>query len=72
MKEGKCFRCRQGRHLAKDCPGTETEKKREEPQAPKKWKGKEAGAHIRALMAQMDEEEKEKLREDAEELGLGF
>ena len=61
-------------HLARDCPGTGNNNNKT-TQAPvqKKWTGKEAATHIRALIANMDKDEKDKLLEEAEgEHGLGF
>ena len=67
MKEGRCFKCKKQGHLSRDCPG---EKTVEEPK--KKWDGKSAAAHIRALIAGMSQEEKDKLEQEAETEGLGF
>ena len=72
MKEGKCFRCRRTGHLARDCPGTGSSTTTQTP-VQKKWTGREAVTHIRALIASMDKDEKNKLLEEAEgEHGLGF
>jgi len=38
----------------------------------KKWDGKGAAAHIRALVATMDDCEKKKFEEELETEGLGF
>ena len=67
MKEGRCFKCRKQGHLSRDCPG---ERPAEEPK--KKWDGKSAAAHIRALIAGLSQEEKDKLEQEAETEGLGF
>jgi hypothetical protein len=74
MKEGKCFQCRKQGHLSRDCPGTGNGngEKKTTMTPPKKWNSKDAGVHIRALIAAMDEDEKKKLMESAEEEGLGF
>ena len=66
MKEWHCFRCKIQGHLSKDCP---REKKEE---LKKKWNGKLAAAHIRALIAGLNQEEKDKLEQEAETEGLGF
>ena len=61
MKEGRCFRCQKTGHISRDCvPGTT------------KPDGKTAFTQIRALIAQLDQEEKAKLRESAETEGLNF
>ena len=66
MKEGRCFRCKLQGHLSRDCH----REKKEEPK--KKWDGKSAAAHIRALIAGLSQEEKDKLEQEAETEGLGF
>ena len=61
MKEGRCFRCKNIGHMSRDCvPGT------------MKLNRKTATTQIRALIAQLDQEEKAKLRETAETKGLNF
>ena len=69
MKKGLCFGCGKQGHLSKDCP----DKKKPTPnnnETPKKMKGKELLAHIRSLTALMDEAEKEKFYNEAEEEGF--
>ena len=68
MKEGRCFRCRERGHTARehDKDGNPPNNNK------KKWTGKDAAAHIRAIIADMDEEDKKKLGDDLEEAGLGF
>ena len=61
MKKGRCFRCKKTGHMSRDCtPGLI------------KPDGKTAFTQIRALIAQLDAEEKAKLRESAETEGLDF
>ena len=66
MKEGKCFKCEQFGHLAKDCP--KKEKRQEEPK--KKMDAKQLHAHIRSIYKEMSEEEQEKFMKKAEESGF--
>ena len=66
MKEGKCFRCKNFGHLSRDCPNKNGNN------APKKWDGKSAAAHIRAIISSMSEEEKKALEEEGNKSGLGF
>jgi Retrotransposon gag protein/Zinc knuckle len=65
MKEGKCFRCKLFGHLSRDCPN-------KGQNTTPKWTGKSAAAHIRTLIASMNEEEKKALEEEGEKHGLGF
>ena len=61
MKEGRCFRCSKTGHMSQDCtPGLV------------KPDGKMTFTQIRALISQLDQEEKVKLRESAETEGLDF
>ena len=61
MKEGRCFKCKKTGYMSKDCtPGIV------------KPDGKTTFTQIRALIAQLDQEEKAKLRESAETEGLDF
>jgi hypothetical protein len=71
MKEGRCFKCNERGHLARNCPGQK--KKEESPPIytpPKKKMGKELHTQIRALMKDMEEDEKEKFFAEAEEQGF--
>jgi retrotransposon gag protein/zinc knuckle protein len=70
MKEGRCFKCKQQGHMSRDCnQGNQPQQKQE---TKKKWDGKGAAAHLRALVATMDDDEKKKFEEDLETEGLGF
>ena len=65
MKEGRCFNCRKTGHLAKECP-----QKKNKYEQKKKMNGKELYTHIRGLMKDMDEDEKETFLNEAEEAGF--
>ena len=66
MRKGACFICEEPGHLAQDHK-KQTEKGNDLPQ---KMKGKELHAHIRALLAQMEEDDKEEFFADAEKQGF--
>ena len=70
MKEGRCFKCRNTGHRANDCPegGQKKEKQKEEPK--KKMNGKEFYTHIRAIFKDLEEDDKEKFLEAAQEAGF--
>ena len=70
MKEGKCFKCRLFGHLSRDCKKGYQPQQQQETK--KKWDGLGAAAHIRALVATMDDDEKRKFEENLETEGLGF
>lgn len=65
MKRGACFNCKTVGHLSKDCPNR---KKKFTP--PQKMKGKELHAHVRALLAEMEDQDKEEFFEDAAKEGF--
>jgi len=70
-ENGLCFKCEKKGHLGRDCPPEEDKKKA--PVASfslRKMKGKDAHTHIKALVALMDEDEKEALFKAAEEEGF--
>jgi len=71
MKNGLCFKCEKKGHLWRDCPPEEDKKKAPVASfSPRKMKGKDAHTHIKALVALMDEDEKEALFKAAEEEGF--
>ena len=64
MKKGACFNCKTIGHLSRDCPDKKT------PNIPRKMKGKELYTHVRALLAEMEEEDKDEFFADAAEEGF--
>jgi len=71
MRRGACFICKTIGHLSKDCPNRK--KKYIPPQTsnvPQKMKGKELHAHVRALLAEMEDQDKEEFFEDAAKEGF--
>jgi Zinc knuckle len=72
MKKGACFNCRKFGHLARDCPDKNERKKTEEKkeETKKKWMGKDAHAHVKKIVAEMDEEERKNFFDQATEEGF--
>ena len=66
MRKGACFICKEPGHLAWDHK-KQMEKGNDLPQ---KMKGKELHAHVRALLARMDEDDKEEFFADAKKQGF--
>ena len=63
MKKGLCFCCKKLGHLSQNCPDKVL---RSPPlQFPKKMKGKELHAHVRSLLAQMEENDVNEFLNDA-------
>ena len=55
MKKGACFNCKTIGHQSRDCPDKKM------PNIPRKMKGKELYTHVRALLAEMEEEDKDEI-----------
>ena len=66
MRKGACFICEEPGHLARDHK-KQMEKGNDLPQ---KMKGKELHAQVRALLARMDEDDKEEFFANAEKQGF--
>src|SRR5882762_8054607 len=70
MKKGACFICRTIGHLARDCL---KKKKKDGPPnytPPQKMKGRELTAHVRTLLAEMNDEDKEEFFDNAAKEGF--
>jgi len=75
MKEGKCFNCETWGHRAKDCPKKavnqgQTPKPQTPPPEKKIFKGKESFAHIKAMIAELPDEEKDTFWKTVDEEGF--
>ena len=66
MRKGACFICEEPGHLAQDHK-KQMEKGNDLPQ---KMKGKELHAHVRALLAWMEEDDKEEFFANAKKQGF--
>ena len=69
MRKGACFGCKTIGHLFRDCPHRK-KKTTNNPPPFQKMKGKDLAAHVRALMAQMDEGDKDEFFANAAEEGF--
>ena len=70
MKEGRCFKCKKTVHRANECPEETKDKgkKREEPK--KKMNSKEFYTHVWAIFKDLEDDEKEKFLEEAQNVGF--
>jgi hypothetical protein len=68
MRNVLCYECKKPGHISRFCPDKgQNNNKTPSPQVPKKMKGKELYSHIRALMAEMKQEDVEEFFETAKE-----
>ena len=73
MRAGLCFRCKKAGHVSRNCPNRNRPPlPQQTPQQtpPKKMKGKELHAHVRALMAQMEEDDVDEFLKESGEQGF--
>jgi len=75
IKEGKCFNCKTWGHCTKDCPRkVANQEQMPKPQTPtpekKIFKGKESFMHIKAMIAELPDEEKETFWKTVEDKGF--
>jgi hypothetical protein len=69
MKEGRCFKCRNTRHRANECPEDDDKRKSKEV-LKKKMNGRELHAHIGALFKEMTKEDRDEFLKGAKEAGF--
>ena len=70
MKEGWCFKCRKTGHRANKCPEETQDKGKKKDELKKKMNGKEFYTHVQAIFKDLDEEEKDKFLEEAQNVGF--
>ena len=70
MKEGRCFKCKNTGHRANDCPEGGQKKEKQKEELKKKMNGKEFYTHVWAIFKKLEEDDKEKFLEAAQEVGF--
>ena len=70
MKEGWCFKCRKTSHQANKCPEETQDKGKKREELKKKMNGKEFYTHVQAIFKDLEENEKDKLLEEAQNAGF--
>ena len=72
MKRGFCFGCKEPGHISRNCPKKNQGRTPPPPPPQKKWKGKELHAHIKAIIAQMEDDDANTFFEEAATSKEGF
>ena len=67
MKEGWCFKCKKTGHRANDCPEESQKKEKQKEEPKKKMTGKEFYTHVCSIFKELEEDDKEKFLEVAQE-----
>ena len=70
MKKGLCFGCKEPGHISRNCPKKNQGRAPPPPPPQKKWKGKELHTHIKALVAQMEDDDANTFFEEAAKEGF--
>ena len=70
MRKGLCFGCKEPGHISRNCPKKNQGRTPPPPLPQKKWKGKELHAHIKALIAQMEDDDANTFFEEAAKEGF--
>ena len=70
MKEGRCFKCRKTSHRANECPEETQDKGKKKEELKKRMNSKEFYTHVQAIFKDLDEEEKDKFLEEAQNAGF--
>ena len=70
MKEGWCFKCKKISHQANKCPEKVEDKGKKWEEPKKKMNRKEFYTHVHAIFKDLEEEEKDKFLEEAQNAGF--
>ena len=70
MRRGACFICKMIGHPSRDCPQKKKRLYTPPQNTSQKMKGKELSTHIRTLLAQMEDADKEEFFDDAAKSGF--
>ena len=70
MKEGWCFKCRKTSHWVNECPEETQDKGKKKEELKKRMNSKEFYTHVWAILKDLDEEEKDKFLEEAQNAGF--
>ena len=70
MKEGWCFKCRKTSHWANECSEETQDKEKKWEELKKKINRREFYTHVCAIFKELDEEDKDKFLEEAQNVGF--